>query len=99
MNNYKIQTPVVQKPKQDILCVYEHKILFFVFSYRKFKSITNKTIAGYFRSLRLHKAKEYLTTSGMNVSEVAYLTGFKSLAHFSRAFTRQFGINPSKIHG
>ncbi len=67
--------------------------------YRKFKSLTNKTIAGYFRSLRLHKAKEYLTTSDMNVSEVAYLTGFKSLAHFSRAFTRHFGINPSKING
>ena len=67
--------------------------------YRKFKSLTNSTIFEYFQSLRLHKAKEYLTTSDMNVSEVAYLTGFKSLAHFSRAFTRQFGVNPSKING
>ncbi len=67
--------------------------------YRKFKSLTNKTISAYFQSLRLHKAKEYLTTSDMNVSEVASLTGFKSQAHFSRAFTRLFGINPSKIKG
>ncbi len=67
--------------------------------YRKFRSLTNKTVSAYFQSLRLHKAREYLTTSDMNVTEVAYMTGFKSQAHFSRAFTRLFGINPSKIKG
>jgi CheY-like chemotaxis protein/nitrogen-specific signal transduction histidine kinase/AraC-like DNA-binding protein len=65
--------------------------------YRKFKFLTNKTIADYFRSLRLHKARELLLTSGANVSDAAYQTGFKNLSHFSKVFTKEFGINPSEI--
>lgn len=65
--------------------------------YRKFRSLTNKTIAEYFRTLRLHKARELLHGSDTSVSEAAYRTGFKNLSHFSRIFTREFGINPSEI--
>ncbi len=65
--------------------------------YRKFRSLTDKTIAEYFRSLRLHKAKELLTNSELSVSEAAYKTGFKNVSHFSRVFTQEFGINPREI--
>ena len=65
--------------------------------YRKFKSLTDKTIFEYFLSLRLHKAKELLTTSDINVSEAAFQTGFINLSHFSKVFTKEFGINPSKV--
>ncbi len=65
--------------------------------YRKFKTLTDKTIFEYFLSLRLHKAKELLTTSDINVSEAAFQTGFINLSHFSKAFTKEFGINPSKV--
>lgn len=66
--------------------------------YRKFKSLTNKTIGEYLRSLRLLKARELLMTSDINVSEAAYSTGFKNLSHFSRVFTEEFGVNPSEVH-
>ena len=62
--------------------------------YRKFRFLSDITIASYFKIMRLHKAKELLTTSNLNITEVAYKTGFKSLAYFSREFTREFGINP-----
>lgn len=65
--------------------------------YRKFKSLTNRTIFDYFQSLRLHRAKELLITSDIPVSEAAYLTGFRNLSHFSRVFTKEHGVNPSKI--
>ena len=65
--------------------------------YRKFKSLTNKTVNEYIRSFRLHKARELLISSELNVSEVAYETGFKNLSHFSRVFTEEFGRNPSEI--
>jgi DNA-binding response OmpR family regulator len=65
--------------------------------YRKFRSLTDKTIAEYFRSLRLHKAKELLSNSELSVSEAAYKTGFKNVSHFSRVFTQEFGINPREI--
>jgi len=66
--------------------------------YRKFKSLTNKTVSDYLRSLRLHKAKEILMTSKYNVTETAYMTGFKNLSHFSKVFTREFGIKPSDFN-
>lgn len=65
--------------------------------YRKFKSLTNKSVIDYFWTLRLYKAKDLLQTSVMNVSEVAWTVGFKNLSHFSRAFKDQFGTNPSAV--
>ena len=65
--------------------------------YRKFRSLTDKTISEYFRTLRLHKARELLNTTEISVSEAAYKTGFKNVSHFSRVFTQSFGINPREI--
>jgi len=65
--------------------------------YRKFRSLCDKTIAEYFKALRLQKGKELLSTTSLNVSEVTYRVGFKSLAYFSREFTREFGESPSKF--
>jgi YesN/AraC family two-component response regulator len=65
--------------------------------YRKFKSLSNITIADYFKSLRLYKAREMLLTTTRNVTEVAFTTGFKSLSYFSREFTHEFGKSPSEF--
>ncbi len=65
--------------------------------YRKFRSLTDKTISEYFRTLRLHKARELLNTTEISVSEAAYKTGFKNVSHFSRVFTQSFGINPREF--
>lgn len=65
--------------------------------YRKFNSLTNKSVIDYFWTLRLYKAKNLLQTTTLNVSEVAWSVGFKNLSHFSRAFKDQFGMNPSAV--
>ena len=65
--------------------------------YKKFKSLSNITIADYFKLLRLHKARELLLTTSLNVTEVAYAAGFKSLSYFSREFAHQFGKSPSEF--
>jgi len=65
--------------------------------YRKFNLLTDKTLFEYLQSLRLHHAKELLMTADINVSEAAYQTGFKNVSHFSKVFTKEFGINPSKV--
>ncbi|MCB0471662.1 MAG: helix-turn-helix domain-containing protein [Flavobacteriaceae bacterium] len=64
--------------------------------YRKFSALTDTTVYGFIRSLRLKKAKELLLTTNLNITEVAYDTGFKNLAHFSRVYTKEFGYAPSK---
>jgi len=65
--------------------------------YRKFKSLSNRTIGEYFKSIRLHKARELLLSTDMNVSEVTYIVGFKNISHFSREFTHEFGKPPSEL--
>lgn len=65
--------------------------------YRKFRSLTDKTLAEYIRCMRLNKARELLTHPDISVSEAAYKTGFRNLSHFSRIFTGEFGVNPSEI--
>lgn len=65
--------------------------------YRKFKSLSNRTIGEYFKSLRLHKARELLLSTDLNVSEVTYIVGFKNISHFSREFSHEFGLPPSEI--
>jgi len=44
----------------------------------------------------LEKALELLRTTDLNVSEVAYDTGFKNPSHFSRAFSSRYGYAPSE---
>lgn len=64
--------------------------------YRKFKSISNLTVADYFKLLRLNRAKELLANSELNITQVAFAVGFKNLSHFSREFALQFGKSPKE---
>jgi transcriptional regulator GlxA family with amidase domain len=65
--------------------------------YRKFKSISNLTTADYFKLMRLTRAKELLSVSDMNITQVAFAVGFKNLSHFSREFALQFGKSPKEV--
>jgi signal transduction histidine kinase/DNA-binding response OmpR family regulator len=65
--------------------------------YRKFKALTNKSIAKYIRSLRMKRAKELLLSSTMNISEVSYYVGIKTLSTFSQLFKEEFGESPREF--
>ena len=106
--NYKIEDSFIQQIREYMLAnlgdnMFDIKKLCHEVAmsrtqlYHKFKSLTNKTIFEYLQSLRLLRAKELLMDSDIPVSNAAYQAGFKNLSHFSRAFTKEFGVNPSKI--
>lgn len=63
----------------------------------KIKALTNSSTSHYMRAIRLHKAKEILTTSDLSISQTAFEVGFKSPEYFTRLFTKEFGVPPSKI--
>lgn len=65
--------------------------------YRKFSSLTDLTVHQFIMTLKLQRAKELLLSTDLNVSEVAFDTGFKNTSHFSRVFKKEFGNNPSCI--
>lgn len=63
---------------------------------RGFKLIHGTTIAKFHREKRLEKAKDLLLDSDVTLLTIATQCGFKSGSHFSRAYKKQFGVNPSK---
>lgn len=65
--------------------------------HRKLKALTGQSTSQYIRSLRLHKARDLLQNSNLNVSEVAYEVGFKSLSYFSTCFKKEFQVNPNEL--
>ncbi len=67
-------------------------------TYRKLKSITDKSTAIFIRSVRLQKGKELIETTDKTISEIAYQVGFNDPSWFSRAFKKEFNLAPSDIH-
>lgn len=63
--------------------------------YKKIKQITGKTPIEFIRIIRLKRAAQLLRESQLNVSEIAYRTGFNSPRVFSKYFKEEFGILPS----
>ncbi|MEO1260794.1 MAG: tetratricopeptide repeat protein [Bacteroidota bacterium] len=63
--------------------------------FRKVKALTGRSPSQFIRSIRLYKAKDLLKNSELNVSEVAYETGFASPVYFSNAFLEEFGLRPN----
>lgn len=63
-----------------------------------FKQVFGTTVYGYMQGIKMAHARELLG-QGKQVSEVAYLSGYKHTAHFTRAFKKFFGYAPGRIKG
>jgi AraC-like DNA-binding protein len=65
--------------------------------YRKFRALTNESAARYIRRQRMKRAKELLLNTDMNITEVGYEVGMKSLSTFSQLFKDEFGESPREF--
>ena len=63
---------------------------------RKMKSLTGKSPNNFIMDYRLNNALKLLHDQKGNISEIAFETGFNSLAYFSKCFKKKFKILPSK---
>jgi AraC-like DNA-binding protein len=64
---------------------------------RMFKEYTGVSPAQYQQQQRLLKAKELLTASNLNISEIAYSLKFENAGQFSTFFKKKAGITPSEF--
>lgn len=64
--------------------------------HRKVKSIANITVSQLIRETRLKYAAELLQDSNLNISEVAYKSGFHSISYFSKSYKEYFGYPPKE---
>jgi signal transduction histidine kinase/DNA-binding response OmpR family regulator/streptogramin lyase len=62
----------------------------------KVKGLTGSTPSDLFKNFKLNKAAAMLKEGVHNVSEIADMTGFSTLAHFSKSFKKKFGVPPSE---
>ena len=64
--------------------------------YKRMLSVTGSTPSEFIRSIRLRHAEVLLREGKYNVSEVAYMVGFKNPRYFSRYFAEAYGMYPSQ---
>lgn len=61
-----------------------------------FRAHSGVSVEAYWQELRMQHAQELLIKHGIAVGEVAAAIGYAEMASFSRAFSRSYGISPSK---
>jgi AraC family transcriptional regulator len=64
--------------------------------YRLFKRLTGDTVNAYILRRKLSMAAKCLLENNQSISSIAYEYGFESHDVFTRAFTRVYGVSPSK---
>lgn len=60
----------------------------------RFKQETGETFASYVRRLRIERAQRLLDTTDLEVSQIAYHTGFSSQSHLQTVFKMATGYTP-----
>lgn len=64
-------------------------------SFRKvFKELTGESPNQYHINLRLERAKQLLEITLLNISEIAFQTGFETVSYFSKLFKKKNGVSP-----
>ena len=67
--------------------------------YYKVKGLTGENPSVFFKRYKLNRAADLLKEGRHNMSEIAWMTGFNTLSHFSTSFKKQFGVPPSDYVG
>jgi len=63
--------------------------------YRTMMSLIGVSPNSFLKNYRLNMAIELLDSQALNISEIAYQTGFSSPTYFSKCFQEVYGILPS----
>ena len=64
--------------------------------YYKVKGLTGENPSVFFKHYKLNRAAQLIKEHKYNISEIADMTGFSTLSHFSTSFKKQFGTSPSE---
>ncbi|OYQ35760.1 hypothetical protein CHU92_10405 [Flavobacterium cyanobacteriorum] len=64
--------------------------------HRIFRQISGKTVKGFISRVRIEKAAFHLKNSDADITQIAFLCGYKNPETFTRAFRSVFGSTPSE---
>jgi len=63
---------------------------------RRFKQALGTTPGEYLRGLRLNHARDMLQKTNLSILEIAGLSGYQEISHFTRQFHKHFQITPGQ---
>lgn len=64
---------------------------------RIFKRVMNKSFNDYLNFVRITEAEKLLAATNMNITEIAYATGFSSSSYFIKIFSKYKNVSPSRF--
>ena len=71
--------------------------------FHSFKQVTRMSPVQFQKKLRLHEARRLMLSEGMEAATASFRVGYGSPSHFSREYSRMFGVPPrtdvSKLRG
>lgn len=65
--------------------------------YRKFLSLTGKTLVDFVRSFRLKKSVPLIEKHNFTIGEIAFRIGFNDPKYFSKCFKKEYGKTPKQF--
>ena len=93
---YKIMEQELANSELDVNTVTELMHISRTKLYYKVKGLTGENPSVFFKTYKLNRAATLIVEGKYNISEIAYMTGFNTLSHFSTSFKKQFGCTPSE---
>ncbi|MGQ7947534.1 hybrid sensor histidine kinase/response regulator transcription factor [Flavobacterium sp. WC2509] len=63
--------------------------------YKKVQTLTDHSVAGFIKNMRLKKAASLLMNSNYSISEITYMVGFNDRKHFSKEFKKFYNLSPT----
>lgn len=93
---YKIMEQELANSELDVNKVTELMHISRTKLYYKVKGLTGENPSVFFKTYKLNRAASLIIEGKNNISEIAYMTGFNTLSHFSTSFKKQFGCTPSE---
>ena len=93
---YRIMEQEMAKSELDVNCVSQLMLMSRSKLYYKVKGLTGENPSVFFKTFKLNRAATLIKEGKYNISEIAYMTGFNTLSHFSTSFKKQFGYTPSE---
>ena len=63
---------------------------------RQFKKNFHVTPHQYLMSQRLQRARDYLTSSKVTLTNICFMTGFRDASSFSKLFKKRYGLSPQQ---
>lgn len=93
---YKVMEQELANSELDVNRVSELMLMSRTKLYYKVKGLTGENPSVFFKTFKLNRAAALIIEGQHNISEIAYMTGFNTLSHFSTSFKKHFGCTPSE---